>query len=329
MKKIFIIFSILASYILANEVTVSILPQKYFVKKIAQDKVHVNVMVKPGASPATYEPKTSQMRMLSKSIAYFTIDVPFEKSWLEKFKNANKNMLIVDTSMGIKKLEMEAHNHEEHDDHDEHKDHDDHKKHDEHDDHEKHADHEEHDDHKTHDDHDEHDENENHDEHEHSGLDPHIWLDPILVKIQAKNIYEALVKVDSKNKEFYTKNYKSFLNELDVLDTKIKNILAPYHDKAFMVFHPSWGYFSKRYDLEQISIEVQGKEPKPAQLVELIKEAKKHDIKIVFVSPQFSQNGAKTISNSIKGNVAIINPLSLKWDENLIKVANEIAKTYK
>jgi len=96
-----------------------------------------------------------------------------------------------------------------------------------------------------------------------------------------------------------------------------------------MVFHPSWGYFAKRYDVEQISIEIQGKEPKPSQLVDLMSEAKKHNIKIVFVSPQFSQKGAKTIAKSIKGNTAVINPLSYKWDENLLKVAEEIAKSYK
>merc|ERR1711941_97692 len=280
----------LFNFLIANEVTVSILPQKYFVEKIAADKVKVNVMVKPGASPATYEPKTSQMRMLSNSIAYFSIDVPFEKVWLEKFKNANKKMLLVDTSKGIKKLEMQAHEHND-DDHDEHED-----------------------EYKT---------------HKHEALDPHIWLDPILVKIQAKNIYEALVKLDNKNKEFYTKNYKNFILELDSLDKKLETILEAFEHKAFMVFHPSWGYFANRYDLEQISIEVEGKEPKPAQLIELVHEAKKHNLKIVFVSPQFSQNGAKTISKSINGNVEVINPLALKWDENLIKVATDIAKTYK
>jgi len=295
MKKILVFFLTLTSFLIANEVTVSILPQKYFVEKIAQDKIKVNVMAKPGASPATYEPKTSQMRMLSNSLIYFAIDVPFEKFWIDKFRNANKKMLVVDTANGITKLEMEEHHHE--DEHEiEDKDHD----------------------------HEEHEE-----EHDHEGLDPHIWLDPILVKIQAKNIYEALIKVDVKNKDFYTTNYKTFLSELDALNEKIKEILEPYKNKAFMVFHPSWGYFSSRYGLEQIAIEVQGKEPKPAQLVDLVHEAKKHNIKIVFVSPQFSQNGAKTISKSINGNVSTIDPVSEKWDENLIKVANEIAKTYK
>lgn len=326
MKKLLIVLLAMSSFILAKEVTVSIVPQKYFVEKIAGDKINVNVMVKPGNSPATYEPKTSQMRMLSDSLVYFSIGVPFENAWLEKFKDANKKMLVVDTGHGIKKIEMEAHEHHEEEGHDDHKD----EKHDDHDEHkeEKHHDHDEHKDHDDHKDekHDDHDEHEGHD---HTGLDPHIWLDPVLVKTQAKNIVEALVKVDPTNKDFYTKNYQVFLKELDSLDKKIESIIEPYEHKAFMVFHPSWGYFSKRYHLEQIAIEVQGKEPKPAQLVELVEEAKKHDIKIVFVSPQFSQNGAKTISKSINGNVAVINPLAEKWDENLIKVAKEIAKTYK
>ena len=312
-KRILIAFLTLSSFVFANEVTVSILPQKYFVEKIAADKIQVNVMVKPGASPATYEPKTSQMRILSNSLAYFSIGVPFEKVWLEKFKNSNKDILIVDTSSSIKKIEMQEHEHHEEDEvkeHEEDKEHKDHEAHEEHKDAHKHEVKHDHD-------------------HEHEALDPHIWLDPILVKVQAKNIYETLVKIDEKNKEFYTKNYKNFLKQLDNLDNEIKNILKPYEHRAFMVFHPSWGYFAKRYDLEQIAIEVQGKEPKPAQLIELVHEAKKHDIKIVFVSPQFSQNGAKTISKSINGNVEVIDPLALQWDKNLIKVANAIAKTYK
>ena len=77
------------------EVTVSIATQKYFVEKITKDKVKVNLMVKPGFSPATYEPKVSQMRKLTSSTLYFSIGVPFENVWLEKFKNANENMKII------------------------------------------------------------------------------------------------------------------------------------------------------------------------------------------------------------------------------------------
>ncbi len=39
------------------DITVSIIPQEYFVKKIGGDRVRVNVMVEPGVVPHTYEPK--------------------------------------------------------------------------------------------------------------------------------------------------------------------------------------------------------------------------------------------------------------------------------
>ena len=294
MKKIIFLFIVMFSFLNAStqELTVNILPQKYFVEKIVKDKFTINVMVKPGASPHNFEPKPSQMKSLVASKVYFLIGDATEKNWIEKFKQNAKNTLFVDTTIGVEKIEMAKHEHEEVAQHD-------HKK-------------------------DEKDE-----EHDHSGLDPHIWLDPVLVKIQAKNIYEAMIKIDSANSDFYKTNYEEFLKELETLDSNIKTILAPHKDKAFMVFHPSWGYFAKRYDLEQISIEIEGKEPKPNELVELIEESKKHDIKIIFVSPQFSQKSAQAISKNIGANVVAIDPLSDNWNENLQKVANEIANSYK
>jgi len=280
-------------YASKSELTVNILPQKYFVEKIVKDKFNINVMVKPGVSPHNFEPKPSQMKSLVVSKAFFLIGDSSEKAWLEKFKQNAKNTLFVDTTVGIEKMEMIAHDHEENETHGHHEDH------------------------------------EHEEAHEHSGLDPHIWLEPTLVKIQAKNIYEAMLKIDSTNSDFYKTNYEEFLKELDSLDQDIKTLLSPHKDKAFMVFHPSWGYFAKRYEIEQISIEIQGKEPKPNELVKLIEEAKKHDIKIIFVSPQFSQKSAQAISKNIGANVGAIDPLSDDWQKNLLKVASEIANSYK
>ena len=294
MKKILFMFIALVSLLNASkpEISVSILPQKYFLEKIVKDKFDINVMVKPGASPHSYEPKTSQMKSLSNSKIYFYTGIEFEKAWLDKFKKSAPNTLFVDSSANIQRIAMEEHSHEEETKHDKHK-HD--KKHD----------------------------------HEDEGLDPHVWLDPVLAKIQAKNIYDAVVSIDESNKEFYAKNYEEFIKELDSLDMQIKEILAPYAQKAFMVFHPSWGYFAKRYDLIQLPIEMQGKEPKPNELIELVKDAKEHNIKIIFVSPQFSQKSANTIASSIGGNVVAIDSLSVDWSNDMLKTANEIAKSYK
>ncbi len=87
-------------------VFVSILPQKYFVEKIGGDRVDVHVMVKPGASPAVYEPRPLQMEILSTADVYFAIGVPFEKVWLDRLSAANPGMRIVATYAGTKRFEM-------------------------------------------------------------------------------------------------------------------------------------------------------------------------------------------------------------------------------
>ncbi len=135
------------------------------------------------------------MKSLAKSSVYFSVGVPFENVWLERFKSANKNLNIVDTSKGIIKAQMAEHKHEKEEEHHEHHDHD------------------EHDEHHDHDEHDDHEEQ----THTHSGLDPHIWVDPLLVKQQAKTIYETLVALDSSNAAFYQANYETFFKRVRCL----------------------------------------------------------------------------------------------------------------
>lgn len=85
-------------------ITVSILPQEYFVKRIGGEYVKVNVMVEPGANPATYEPKPEQMVALANASVYFSIGVPFENAWLQKIQAASPKMKMIDTAQGIERI---------------------------------------------------------------------------------------------------------------------------------------------------------------------------------------------------------------------------------
>lgn len=85
-----------------THISVSILPQKYFIQKIAKDYFKVNVLVPPGASPASYEPSSRQMKELTKSISYIRIGhIGFEQAWMESLQKINKKMKITDLSVGI------------------------------------------------------------------------------------------------------------------------------------------------------------------------------------------------------------------------------------
>ena len=90
------------------QITVSVVPQKYFVQRVGGEHVTVNVMVLPGANPATYEPKPEQLKALSRADAYISIGVPFEATWLPKIRAANGAMQIVDGGQGIERQPIAA-----------------------------------------------------------------------------------------------------------------------------------------------------------------------------------------------------------------------------
>lgn len=100
----------------APVVSVSILPQKYFVEKIAGELFEVNVMIPPRASPATYEPSPAQISSLAETDLYLKIGYTnFEISWMDKLTSANEEMKIVDLSEGIDLIMEEHHHHGSHD----------------------------------------------------------------------------------------------------------------------------------------------------------------------------------------------------------------------
>ena len=281
-KSLFILLSVLMftpAFSKLN-VIVSIQPQMEFVKKIGGDKIKATLMVLPGKSPHTYEPKPQQMIEVSKADVYLSIGVEFEKVWLPKFKAQNQKLLIKDISTDINRTAMNS------------KD-------------KKHSGH-----------------------HNHKALDPHIWVDPINVKQIAKNIFTALSSIDSNNSDYYQKNLNSYIKEIDNLNNEIKEILKETpKDTKFMVFHPSWGYFARRYDLEQLTIEVEGKSPKPREIVQILKEAKKENIKAIFTQPEFSDKASKTIAHELKIEVIKTSPLAKDWSNNLKNLAHAIAKS--
>lgn len=275
------------------QVAVSIIPQKYFVEKIGGERVNVSAMVLPGADPHNYEPKPQQMVALTGSDIYFAIGVPFENVWLQKFIAANPRMVVVHTEAGIQKIPMA---HESF--------------------------------------HGPAGENphggEALHEHAHDGLDPHIWLSPPLVSLQARHILDALVKADPEGRSYFEANYKKFITELVDLDLALMQVF--YGKEAspeFMVFHPAWGYFANAYGLKQIPIEVEGKEPKAADLKRLIEYAQAQKVKTIFVQPQYSDAIARTIAASIGATVVPADPLAPDWAANLLQMGEKFKAALK
>lgn len=298
MKKVVLLMITLGIFFLAcqkkntqiDEYFVSILPQKYFVERIVGDKFKIEVLVKPGDSPATYEPTAKQMIAMSKAKALFTIGVAFEKNIIPKLQEQYPTLNVVASDKGITKhhpasfqeLFADEHSHHEHT-------------------------------------------SEHH--HDHGEFDPHIWLSPALVKIQVMNITDYFVSTYPQDKNFFLANRDNFLADLEQVSLSIENIFQNTEKREFLCFHPAWGYFADQFGLKQIPIEIEGKEPTPQEQSKIISFAKERDIKFIFVQAQFDQRIASSIANEIGGKVILIDPLAEDYLANIKNIAQKIAES--
>ncbi|RRD94558.1 hypothetical protein EII17_07175 [Clostridiales bacterium COT073_COT-073] len=304
---------------------VTILPQAEWVKAVAGDLFEVTTLLPPGASPEVYQASPKEMVALEEADIYFTISVPVEVEGI--IPNTMTKAKIVDLAKAAAdeypERFFEEDEFHEHDDHD-HGEHKDEAKHDDHDhkDEGKHEDHKHDHDHQAkakHDDHDDH--------HHHSGRDPHIWMSPKRVAVMVIAICDALVEMDAANAETYKKNAETYLNQLQQKDKKLTEVLSKVKTRDFIIMHPSMGYFADDYDLDQISIEKEGKQATAEHLKKVIDFAKDHEIKVIFYQKEFDNNQAKTIAGEIGGEVMELEPLAENYLQNLDKLAETFAAT--
>ena len=120
-------------------------------------------------------------------------------------------------------------------------------------------------------------------------------------------------------------NYEALIAEIEALDAQIEALLAGVTGRAFMVFHPAWGYFADQYGLEQVPVQVGGQEPSASDMAELIAIAREENIRVIFIQPTFSTANAQAIAQEINAEIAIADPLARDWLENLERVADAFA----
>ncbi len=262
----------------SNIISVSILPQKYFVDQIAGELLHVNVLVPPGSSPHNYEVLPSQMKDLAKSKIWLQIGLlTFEDAWKEKLAEINKDLLIVNCSEGIVPITGSECEEEGHDHGDE------------------------------------------------GGYDPHIWLAPAEVKLIAQNTLKSLNTAFPEKSTSFEANYARFITKIDSLSFQFEQKLAPLKNLNILIFHPALGYYARQFNLEQIPLELDGKEPSPKHMKDVVDLARKENIKVIFIQKEFDSENALQLSREIGGEVMVIDPLDYNWEKQMHDITDKIA----
>ncbi len=175
-------------------------------------------------------------------------------------------------------------------------------------------------------DHGVHDENEEDDDHDHDGTDPHTWLHPMNMMDMSNIVLDALIKEDPEKSDVFMNNFDSYEQDLNRMYLNIQTKLSPYSGEEFLSYHPAWGYFADAFNLIQIAIEEDGKEPGPQGISDLIDQARGRNITVVFVEPQFDTSAAAQIADSIGGETVVVDPLASNYIDNLEEVAEKMAE---
>jgi len=143
--------------------------------------------------------------------------------------------------------------------------------------------------------------------------DPHIWLNPVYAKIQVQNIANAFSNSDPKNQKYYQSNAEEYLEQLDLLDLKIRNELSSC-TSDFIAFHDAFSYFAEEYDLNQHTI-ISSNDPHgeatAKTLENIISTARELNINIIFSEESVNPKTSQIIANEINGKVLVLSPLEV------------------
>ena len=255
-----------------NEKTifVTIAPLQHLAEELTCGDFSVELLVKQGASPETFEPTSSDIARLSDAELVFSTGlISFEHSLTH-----NIGDIVVDLSEGITTLGGTCSHH--------------------------------------------------HCNHSH-GIDPHIWTSPRELRTMVKNMHRALMSHYPDSTK-YNDAAGRIIARLDSLDSYCQARLEDGTKRAIMIYHPAYTYLAHNYNIEQIAIENEGKEPTAKHLIELVERGRQMGIRTIFHQPQYSASKLRSIADELNAEIVVTDPLSYDIESEIRRVVDLIAK---
>jgi zinc/manganese transport system substrate-binding protein len=258
------------------KVVTSFLPIQSHTLAIAGDKADVKQLLGKDTGPHDFQLTPADVKRLSDADLLIINGVGIEE-WLGELikKSGNKNLVVVDTSKGIKLVESPEEIEIGHD-------------------HTHALDHEH--------------------SHSHGdGANPHIWLDPVIAKKQAANIVAALQKADPANASAYADNGKAYEAKLAALDSDYRTTLAPLPNKNLVTFHDAFPYLAARYKLNYVGAisEFPEKDPSPKQLAALVDKIRSLKVGVLFAEEGYAPGLLKKIAAQTGAKVSELDTLEV------------------
>ena len=249
---------------------VTIAPLQHLAEELTCGDFSVELLVKQGASPETFEPTSSDIARLNDAEMVFSTGlISFEHSLTHSIGNR-----VINLSEGITPLGGTCSHH--------------------------------------------------HCNHSH-GIDPHIWTSPRELRTMVGNMHRALMSHYPDSTK-YNDAARRIIARLDSLDSYCQARLGDGTKRAIMIYHPAYTYLAHNYNIEQIAIENEGKEPTAKHLIELVERGRQMGIRTIFHQPQYSASKLRSIADELNAQIVVTDPLSFDIEAEIRRVVDLIAK---
>lgn len=159
----------------------------------------------------------------------------------------------------------------------------------------------------------------------HAGsADLHFWLSPKQLMIQAQNVFDHLSTLYPQHKARYEEALKKHQEELKALDQQLRLLFGGLRQRTILVAHPAYGYLGRDYAIEQLTVEIEGKEPTPKQLSQLLRKAKELNLRTLFTQVQYPQKIAERIVQEMgpHAKMVVLDPYAEDYMQNMRTIAN-------
>ena len=142
--------------------------------------------------------------------------------------------------------------------------------------------------------------------------------------IIAQNIYKALLQIDREDSLYYKANLEKLLEKIEETSSQIRENITKEKVTTFLIYHPILTYYASEFDLHQIFIEDEGREPSAAQIKEIINSAKAKQVRVLFMQKEFANRNSETIANAVGAEIVDFNPLAYDWEKEMVKVSKSL-----
>lgn len=151
--------------------------------------------------------------------------------------------------------------------------------------------------------------------------DPHRWMAPVLLCEMVRVMVTTLSQKNPAHASLYQKRGQDVIAVFMAEDRRMRASFSGLQNKAFLTYHPSFGYFAQSYGLSQYALEREGKSLSAAYFRRIILEARKAGVQVFLIHPGLDAVMVSRVIDETKAQPVTVDVL----DPDIVKVWHQLS----